>query len=112
MTTAMKTMAAVIATCAVVLASGPTAAVDGEILSDQATVNTGGISPGDDPGFPATLSRRGRYKLAGNLTVPASQYRILVTQHDVTIDLNGFTIISSPANQALIGVYGEASRDF
>ena len=44
--------------------------------------------------------------------MPASQYRILVTQHDVTIDLNGFTIISSPANQALIGVYGEASGDF
>jgi hypothetical protein len=55
-------------------------------------VNAGGITPGDAPGFPATLSRPGRYKLTGNLKAPAEKDGIEVTQHDVTIDLNGFTI--------------------
>ena len=73
----------------------PAAAVDGEILIDQAKVNAGGITPGDAPGFPATLTRPGRYKLTGNLTVPLDKNGIEVTQHDVTIDLNGFTISSS-----------------
>src|SRR5436190_11956473 len=104
MTTAMKTMAAVIATCAVVLASGPTAAVDGEILLNQAAVNTGGISPGDAPGFPATLSRRGRYKLAGNLSASAGQNGIEVTQADIAIDLNGFTLSSNSPSQPAFGI--------
>ena len=46
-------------------------AADGEVLINQAKVNAGGITPGDTAGFPATLSRPGRYKLSGNLTVPA-----------------------------------------
>jgi len=87
------------------LLSVPAAAVDGEILIDQAKVNAGGITPGDAPGFPATLSRPGRYKLTGNLAVPAGSNGIEVTQHNVTIDLNGFTIGSAkPPSQSHAGV--------
>jgi hypothetical protein len=82
----------------------PALAVDGEILIDQAKVNAGGITPGDAPGFPATLSRPGRYKLTGNLAVPADLAGIVVTQHNVTIDLNGFTISSNPPGEAVRGV--------
>jgi len=92
-------MTAAIAACAVLLAV-PAAAVDGEILIDQAKVNAGGITPGDAPGFPATLSRPGRYKLTGNLAVPADLLAIEVTQDSVTIDLNGFTIASNPPGEA------------
>jgi hypothetical protein len=102
MSTWSNAMAAAIATCAVLLAV-PATAVDGEILIDQARVNAGGITPGDSPGFPATLSRPGRYKLTGNLNVPAEKVGIEVTAHHVTIDLNGFTI-SSPPDHALVGV--------
>jgi hypothetical protein len=85
----------------------PAFAIDGEILIDQAKVNAGGITPGDAPGFPATLSRHGRYKLAGNLSVPAGFNGIEVTQHNVTIDLNGFTISSNPPGQAQYGVVAQ-----
>jgi hypothetical protein len=87
------------------LLATPALAVDGEILIDQAKVNAGGITPGDAPGFPATLRRPGRYKLAGNLRVPAGQIGIEVTQHNVTIDLNGFTISSNPPGEASVGVF-------
>jgi len=107
MTIRTKSIPTVIATCALLLllATAPALAVDGEILIDQAKVNAGGITPGDAPGFPATLSRPGRYKLTGNLVVPAGQTGIVVTQHDVTIDLDGFTISSNPPGQASFGIH-------
>jgi hypothetical protein len=95
--------AAAIAGCAVI-ATIPALAVDGEILISQAKVNAGGISPGDTAGFPATLSRPGRYKLSGNLVVPGQTTGIDVRANDVTIDLNGFTISGNPPG-AYYGVY-------
>jgi parallel beta-helix repeat protein len=86
------------------LLATPALAVDGEILLDQAKVNAGGITPGDAPGFPATLSRPGRYKLTGNLRVPAGQDGIEITQHNVSIDLNGFTMSSNPPGQSLTAI--------
>ncbi|MPZ55047.1 MAG: hypothetical protein GEU91_00865 [Rhizobiales bacterium] len=86
------------------LLATPALAVDGEILLDQARVNAGGITPGDTPGFPATLSRPGRYKLTGNLKAPAEKDGIEVAQHDVTIDLNGFTISGAPSTTVVAGV--------
>jgi hypothetical protein len=83
----------------------PAVAVDGEILIDQAAVNVGGITPGDSAGFPATLSRPGRYKLAGNLIAPGGLRAIEVTVNDVTIDLNGFTIRGAPPGA--YGIYAE-----
>jgi hypothetical protein len=94
------------AIAASVLLAAPAAAVDGEILVNQAKVNAGGITPGDTAGFPATLSRPGHYKLSGNLTVPASTRGIEVTANDVTIDLNGFTIRSS--SPGAYGIYAES----
>jgi hypothetical protein len=87
--------AALVLTMCAVFAS-PAAAVDGEILINQAKVNAGGITPGDTAGFPATLSRPGRYKLSGNLQAPSGTDGIEITANDVTIDLNGFTISHSP----------------
>jgi hypothetical protein len=98
------TVAAAMAICAGLLAA-PAAAVDGEILINQARVNAGGITPGDTAGFPATLSRPGRYKLSSNLAVPVGVDGIVVKAHDVTIDLNGFTISSFPPGQARVGVF-------
>jgi hypothetical protein len=80
-----RTLAAILGLVA--LSASHAAAVDGEILIDQARVNAGGITPDDAPGFPATLSRPGRYKLTGNLNVPADLNGIEVTQHNVTIAL-------------------------
>lgn len=68
-------------------------AVDGVIEINQTKALAGGITPGDDPGFPVTISQPGSYRLTGNLTVTATNISaIVVFFDDVTIDLNGFSI--------------------
>lgn len=62
------------------------------------TVNTGGISPGDLPGFPVTITQPGAYELDGNLDLrsqhtPWNVNAIQVTADNVTINLKGFAII-------------------
>jgi hypothetical protein len=82
----------------------PAAAVDGEILISQSRAASGGITPGDTAGFPVTISRSGSYKLSSNLSVTDATNAIEVTAADVTIDLNGFTIRSSPPGAASSGI--------
>jgi len=79
-------------------------AVDGVVLIDQNHALAGNITPGDGPGFPVTLSQPGSYRLTSNLTVSdANTTAIQITSNNVTLDLNGFSIIgpvvctSSPA---------------
>jgi hypothetical protein len=68
-------------------------AADGAVLIDQNRAVAGNITPGDDPGFPVTISQPGSYRLAGNLTVPdADTSAIVITADGVTLDLNGFSI--------------------
>jgi len=99
-----------LATCAMFAAVSPARATDGEILINQGKVNAGGITAGDAAGFPATLSKPGRYKLSGNLSVPANMNGIEVTADDVTINLNGFTITGEPTSGYGIVSMGGSSR--
>ena len=71
---------------------------DGVVLIDQPAAEAGGVTPGDDPGFPVTLSRPGSYRLSGNLrlTNPTTN-GIEITAASVTVDLNGF-VIEGPAD--------------
>src|SRR5262245_24689246 len=78
----------------------PALAVDGAIEFNQAAVSAGGITPGDTPGFPATLSLPGSYRLTGNLDLrgepsPPNTTAVEITAKDVTLDLNGFAIIGN-----------------
>src|SRR5512144_1730857 len=83
-----------LAAIAAAAASTPVLGVDGMKLIDQARAFAGGLTPGDAPGFPVTISQPGSYRLSGNLTVPdANTTAIDITSSDVTIDLNGFAII-------------------
>lgn len=78
------------------LAAGAVAlrATDGVVLINQAAALNGGVTPGDAPGFPVTIVVSGSYRLSSNLTVPnASTDAIQIFADDVTIDLNGFSII-------------------
>ena len=66
----------------------------------QATINqnvalAGNVTPGDTAGFPVTLSQPGSYKLTGNLFVPQGLNGIQITAPNVTLDLNGFSIIGT-----------------
>ncbi len=83
--------------------AAPVRAVDGVIEISQAKVKVGGVTPGDTPLFPVTISQPGSYRLTSNLDVTDASARpngtaaenttaIQVTAADVTIDLNGFMI--------------------
>jgi hypothetical protein len=72
----------------------PSYAVDGVVLINQSAALAGNVAPGDAPGFPVTINVPGSYRLSGNLTVPdANTTAIEITADNVTIDLNGFSII-------------------
>jgi hypothetical protein len=70
--------------------TAPSFAVDGVVLINRSSALAGNVTPGDTPGFPVTISVSGRYRLSGNLTVPANTDAIDITANNVTIDLNGF----------------------
>lgn len=87
------------------LAVGPCFAVDGVIEINQAKAMAGGVTPGDGPGFPVTLSVGGSYRLTSNLDVvaggqgsPESLNGIVAApsstlEDEFDIDLNGFALI-------------------
>ncbi|HLG97361.1 MAG TPA: hypothetical protein VKX49_13700 [Bryobacteraceae bacterium] len=76
------------------LLTGRAFAVDGVILINQSIALAGNVTPGDSPGFPVTISVSGSYRLSGNLTVPdANTTAIQISADNVSIDLNGFSII-------------------
>jgi hypothetical protein len=77
---------------------GSTSAAPGVVTLDQARAEAGGVTPGDAPGFPITISQPGHYRLMGPLATPnAAVHAIEVTASAVTIDLNGFAI-TGPLN--------------
>jgi hypothetical protein len=78
------------------MAVGPKGAyaVDGIILIDQNRALAGNITPGDAPGFPISITQPGSYRLSGNLTVPAATNGIEISASNVTIDLNGFSLLA------------------
>jgi hypothetical protein len=97
----MKTTLLVLAAFALA-ASAPTFAQNkgggagsavGVITIDQAKAEAGGITAGDTPGFPVTLSQPGSYRLMSNLTVAdMAVTAIRITSAGVTLDLNGFEV--------------------
>jgi hypothetical protein len=69
-------------------------AVDGTVLINQTNAIMGGVTPGDTPGFPVTISQTGSYKLSSNLVVPnENTTAIVITADGVSLDMNGFSII-------------------
>ena len=102
MAKSLAPVAAVI--CAALLFVAPAAAIDGEVLIAHGLVLSGDITPGDAPGYPATLTRPGHYKLIGNLEVPPGQRGIQAAAANITIDLAGFRITG--AGKAEYGVLG------
>lgn len=79
---------------ALVVLAVPAFAVDGVVLINQNTINSGLPGcPGRNPGkFPISICQPGSYKLSGNLVVTASFDGIDISSDDVTLDLNGFAI--------------------
>jgi len=73
-------------------------AQDAVVLIDQTRAVAGNVTPGDAPGFPVTISRSGSYRLESNLVVSqANGTAIQITAPNVTLDLNGFSILGPGA---------------
>lgn len=80
----------------------PAFATNGVVDINQARALAGGITAGDTPGFPITISQSGSYRLTSNLDVtgvaaPLTTSAIQITAPDVSLDLNGFSVIG-PVN--------------
>lgn len=75
----------------------PATAADGEVLITHAKALAGGVTAGDGPGYPVTLSAPGSYKLASNLFPGANLDGIIVKSSYVAIDLNGFLLLGATA---------------
>ena len=76
----------------------PARAVDGVIEINQARAMAGGVTPGDTPGWPVTISLAGSYRLTSNLDLGTAAgaenlTAILINADDVSLDLNGFAIV-------------------
>jgi hypothetical protein len=77
---------------------GPAAAIDGVTEINQARALSGGVTPGDGPGFPVKIDRPGSYRLTGSLDVSAQPGAedlpaIWIDSSFVTLDLNGFSLV-------------------
>jgi hypothetical protein len=70
----------------------PAVAMETEVKIDQNKALAGGVTPGDAPGFPITLTQPGRYVLTSNLYPPPDTGGIEIKNHDITVDFNGFRL--------------------
>ncbi len=67
---------------------------DGILEINQVCALTGGCFTGDSGGSPVTITQAGSYRLTSNLTLADENASgIVVSAPNVTIDLNGFSII-------------------
>ncbi|NRA98025.1 MAG: hypothetical protein HRU14_17650, partial [Planctomycetes bacterium] len=78
--------------------TAPALAVDGVTEINQVRALAGEITAGDTPGFPVSINTPGSYVLTGNLTTVGtanalSTTVILVASDEVTIDMNGFSVL-------------------
>jgi hypothetical protein len=76
----------------VALTAGPAIAVDGVIEINQDKVAAAG-------GFPFIISVPGSYRLTSNLTSPTTAIGVAVSE--VTIDLNGFSLVGSDSGTGI-----------
>lgn len=73
--------------------AGAAGAVDGVIEINQTRAAAGGVTAGDEPGFPVTISESGSYRLTSSLLGSSRATTIVrITASRVTLDLNGFTV--------------------
>jgi hypothetical protein len=82
-----------VALVATVAAPRLASASDGIVEIDAARAAAGGVTPGDAPGLPVTLSLPGSYRLASGLVQADVAVAVLdVASDDVTIDFAGHAI--------------------
>ena len=76
----------------------PARAIDGVVEINQAKALAGGVTATDTAGFPVTIDAGGSYRLTGGLVGVVGQDGIVISSDNVTLDLNGFSVIGVPAS--------------
>jgi hypothetical protein len=98
-------LAAVFAAVAIVVSAGLARAVDGTIEINQAKVLANG-------GFPYAISTSASYRLTGDLTESSTTADAIdVSTSDVTIDLNGFSIVGPGGSTSGNGISAASATD-
>jgi hypothetical protein len=85
-----------IRTLLLILGIGATAAhaSDGVFEINADCANVGGCFAGDSSGYPVTITEPGSFRLTGNLTTSNVDTTLIsISADNVTIDLNGFSLI-------------------
>jgi hypothetical protein len=89
------------------LLSQPALAGDGVLEINQTCAANTGCFTGDAMGFPVTIANEGSYLLTSDLTAGSNEIGIQITSSNVTVDLNGFSVVSSSSdNHAVDGIDG------
>lgn len=83
------------------LAACGTAFAQATITHEKALA--GSVTPGDVVGYPVWITQAGHYKLMGNLVVPAGSAGIEIRADNVTLDLNGFSVIGPVTCAGTVG---------
>jgi hypothetical protein len=87
------------------LASAVPAIADGPVIITQAKALAGNVTPGDNPGYPVSITKAGSYQLGSNLVPGAGHSGIAIVAPSVAIDFNGFTLIGGGVSE--FGVWGK-----
>ena len=86
-------------------AMNPSAEARTVVVITQAKALAGDVTPGDAPGFPVSITRPGSYRLTTNLRTPTGP-AIEIVADNVTLNLNGFSIIGSNIWPSGAGITG------
>lgn len=62
---------------------------------NQKRALAGRVTPGDERGFPVSISRSGSYRLTSNLIVGSFGVAIEILADGVTLDLNGYSVVGN-----------------
>src|SRR5262245_22955197 len=98
--------ASLIGAALLLLQLGGTALAAGPVIVTQAKALVGGVTPGDAPGFPVSITAPGSYRLGSNLNVSAGRNGIMVSSANVSIDLDGFTLNGMDTSEASVALNG------
>lgn len=87
--------------------AAPAGAGDGVREIGQTCAVNGGCFAGDSAGFPVTIASPGSYLLTSDLVAGNNQLGVEVAADGVSLDLNGFRIVSSSStNTSVDGIEG------
>jgi hypothetical protein len=85
----------ILATTIVFVLAGESRSDEGRLEINQTCATASGCFDGDTAGFPVTISTSGSYVVTGELAAAGDVDGIRITADNVTLDMNGFRLVSS-----------------